>query len=154
VLATLDEASYQPGDGAMGRDHPIAWSHAFEGGRAWYTAGGHTEEAYAEPLFLAHVLGGIRYAAKLQPPHVTGLALTVRGRRIGVEARYVRCRQCAATLRVRSGSRSLVRTGQARNGLARASSPVLAAGRWRVSLTVEDRSTARRTTVQRIVQIR
>ena len=35
----------------------------FEGGRAWYTAGGHTAESYREPLFLQHLLGGIQYAA-------------------------------------------------------------------------------------------
>ena len=42
VLATLDESSYSPGGGAMGADHPIAWYHEFDGGRAWYTGMGHT----------------------------------------------------------------------------------------------------------------
>ena len=60
VLASLDEASYT--SGTMG-DHPIAWYHSYAGGRAWYTAGGHTSESYSEPLFLAHLLGGIEYAA-------------------------------------------------------------------------------------------
>lgn len=64
VLLTLDEASY-PG-GQMGNDHPIAWYHEFEGGRAWYTAGGHTDASFSEPAFLEHLLGGIRYAAGLQ----------------------------------------------------------------------------------------
>lgn len=61
VLLTLDESSY-PG-GQMGDDHPIAWYHEHEGGRAWYTAGGHTDASFAEPAFLEHLLGGIRYAA-------------------------------------------------------------------------------------------
>src|SRR5262245_28670691 len=61
VLATLDESTYS--GGANGYDHPIAWSHDYDGGRAWYTAGGHTPESYSEPLFLAHLLGGIKYAA-------------------------------------------------------------------------------------------
>jgi type 1 glutamine amidotransferase len=60
VLASLDESSYS--GGTMG-DHPIAWYHAYRGGRAWYTAGGHTGESYAEPLFLAHLLGGVEYAS-------------------------------------------------------------------------------------------
>lgn len=60
VLASLDEASYT--GGTMG-DHPIAWWHAYDGGRAWYTAGGHTPESYREPLFVAHLLSGIQYAA-------------------------------------------------------------------------------------------
>ena len=48
VLARLDEATYSPGDGAMGRDHPISWAHEYDGGRAWYTGGGHTESSYRE----------------------------------------------------------------------------------------------------------
>jgi cytochrome c len=63
VLLRLDEASYS--GGAMGGDHPVAWYHAYDGGRAWYTAGGHTGESYHEPLFLQHLLGGIQYAAGL-----------------------------------------------------------------------------------------
>jgi type 1 glutamine amidotransferase len=61
VLASLDETTYD--GGGMGDDHPIAWCHAFEGGRAWYTGGGHTAESFAEPLFMTHVLGGIEWAA-------------------------------------------------------------------------------------------
>lgn len=61
VLATLDESTYS--GGANAPDHPIAWCHEYDGGRAWYTAGGHTNESYSEPLFLAHLLGGIEFAA-------------------------------------------------------------------------------------------
>lgn len=60
VLLKLDESSYQGGN--MNGDHPIAWYHEFDGGRAWYTGLGHTEESYTEPLFLQHILGGIQYA--------------------------------------------------------------------------------------------
>lgn len=63
VLATLDETSYDPGSSAMGDDHPIAWCQDFQGGRSWYTGGGHTTESYSEPEFLGHLLGGIRTAA-------------------------------------------------------------------------------------------
>ena len=61
VLATLIEKSYE--GGTMGDDHPIAWAHEHDGGRAFYTGGGHTIEAYDEPLFREHVLEGIRWAA-------------------------------------------------------------------------------------------
>jgi len=61
VLAVLDERTYE--GGGMGHDHPIAWCHEVDGGRAWYTGGGHTKESFREPLFLEHVLGGIRWAA-------------------------------------------------------------------------------------------
>jgi type 1 glutamine amidotransferase len=65
VLARLDESSYE--GGKMGDDHPFAWCHEFDGGRAWYTAGGHTDACFTEPAFLAHLLGGIRWAGQLAP---------------------------------------------------------------------------------------
>jgi glucose/arabinose dehydrogenase/cytochrome c551/c552 len=60
VLLTIDEGSYE-GEKEMG-DHPMAWYHDFDGGRAFYTALGHTNESFLEPLFLKHLLGGIEYA--------------------------------------------------------------------------------------------
>jgi len=60
VLMILDESTYI--GGTMGADHPIAWWHDYDGGRSWYTALGHTSESYYEPLFLAHLWGGITYA--------------------------------------------------------------------------------------------
>ena len=60
VLATLDERTYS--GGTMAPDHPIMWSHAYEGGRAWYTAGGHTIESFSEPLFVDHLGRGILWA--------------------------------------------------------------------------------------------
>ena len=62
VLMTLDESSYGVGDLAM-RDHPIAWYHEFDGGRAWYTALGHPIASYSDSMFTRHLLGGIRWAA-------------------------------------------------------------------------------------------
>ncbi|MEU3250677.1 ThuA domain-containing protein [Streptomyces sp. NPDC006997] len=60
VLASLDESSYT--GGTMRGDHPIAWCQNYQGGRAFYTGGGHTKESYAEPAFRQHLLGGIRWA--------------------------------------------------------------------------------------------
>ncbi|WP_192349279.1 ThuA domain-containing protein [Algoriphagus sp. Y33] len=60
VLLTLDEDSYQGGLD-MG-EHPIAWYHDYDGGRAFYTGGGHTNESFTEELFLKHLLAGIEYA--------------------------------------------------------------------------------------------
>lgn len=69
-LITVDESTFNPqadwgrvkGEG-MGEFHPIAWYHDFDGGRAFYTALGHMPEVYQEKLFLAHVYGGIYWAA-------------------------------------------------------------------------------------------
>ncbi len=60
VLINLDENSYE--GGTNGDHHPIAIYHDFDGGRAFYTGGGHTSESFEEPLFLEHLYGGIKYA--------------------------------------------------------------------------------------------
>ncbi|MEO6734507.1 MAG: ThuA domain-containing protein [Ferruginibacter sp.] len=62
VLISIDETSYK--GGKNGAVHPMAWYHAYEGGRAFYTELGHTDETFAEPLFLQHLLGGIKYVLK------------------------------------------------------------------------------------------
>lgn len=61
ILAELDETTYS--GGAMNNDHPVVWCHEFDGGRAFYTAGGHTEESFRESLFLRHLAGGIYWVA-------------------------------------------------------------------------------------------
>ncbi len=72
VLLRLDESSYT--GGAMGDNHPIAWRHAYEGGRSWYTGLGHTVESFTEPLFLQHLLGGILWAAGVEhQTHLPGV---------------------------------------------------------------------------------
>ncbi len=60
VLVDIDERSYE--GGTNGERHPMSWYREFDGGRAWYTNMGHTEATFAEPLFLRHLLGGLRYA--------------------------------------------------------------------------------------------
>ncbi len=60
VLIDIDETTYE--GGTNGENHPMSWYHEYDGGRAWYTAMGHTDETFSEPLFLQHLLGGIRYA--------------------------------------------------------------------------------------------
>lgn len=69
-ILAVDEKTYNPaadwgkvkGTG-MGKFHPVAWYHHYDGGRAFYTALGHQPATYSEPLFLAHVYGGIYWAA-------------------------------------------------------------------------------------------
>ena len=61
VLATLDERTYT--GGTMSPDHPIVWSHTYEGGRAFYTALGHTQESFSEAPFVEHLGRAILWAA-------------------------------------------------------------------------------------------
>ena len=61
VVLKIDEKSYT---GGKNPDfHPISWYQEFDGGRSFYTAMGHTDETFSEPLFLNHLFAGIKYAA-------------------------------------------------------------------------------------------
>ncbi len=60
VILTIDEKSYHGGEN--GDNHPMAWYHEYDGGRAFYTALGHTKESFSEEPYLQHILGGIQYA--------------------------------------------------------------------------------------------
>jgi glucose/arabinose dehydrogenase/cytochrome c551/c552/type 1 glutamine amidotransferase len=60
VIMTLDEKTYQ--GGTNGDNHPVSWYHDFDGGRAFYTELGHTNEAYTEANFLHLLTAGIKYA--------------------------------------------------------------------------------------------
>lgn len=69
-ILTIDEKTYDPkvdwgrakSDG-MGKFHPLAWYHEFDGGRSFYTALGHQPEVYRDTIFLEHLYGGIYWAA-------------------------------------------------------------------------------------------
>ncbi|MEZ0485235.1 ThuA domain-containing protein [Fibrella aquatica] len=66
VVLTIDEKSYV---GGKNPDyHPISWYQEFDGGRSFYTAMGHTDETFAEPLFLNHLWAGINYTAGGETP--------------------------------------------------------------------------------------
>lgn len=71
-LLSVDEKTYKPnvvwaekkieGKG-MGDFHPISWYQEYDGGRAFYTALGHSSATYRDATFLHHVYGGIYWAA-------------------------------------------------------------------------------------------
>jgi cytochrome c len=150
VLATVDETTYAAGPDAMGSDHPIAWAHAFDGGRAWYTAGGHTEEAYADPFFLRHLIGGIRYAAGLSPPRIRAVTVEVRARRVAVTVRYTACRPCRGRVVVAGRTTSLRFSG----GVARATSKRQRPGRYVARIVLDDPYTLLEAAANRTVRIR
>ncbi len=69
-LMTVDENTYdtkrtwkEGEDHSMGEFHPIAWYHEVHGGRSFYTALGHMNEAFQDEIFLEHIYGGIFWAA-------------------------------------------------------------------------------------------
>jgi uncharacterized protein len=74
ILATLDESTYIPRmkmmfrdqDLRMGKDHPIIWTHCTGKGRSFYSALGHTDESYEEPLFQQMLFGATKWALRLE----------------------------------------------------------------------------------------
>ncbi|NMP16917.1 ThuA domain-containing protein [Thalassotalea sp. Y01] len=65
VLMALDETSYEPGNGAMGDDHPITWYHLVGEGRSFYTGLGHTQQTYQQQDFIDHIAGAMMWAGQL-----------------------------------------------------------------------------------------
>ncbi|MFF4312904.1 ThuA domain-containing protein [Streptomyces sp. NPDC001507] len=63
VLLRADETSYE--GGGTGDDHPLAWCREQGAGRVFYTGLGHAPEAYRDSRFLAHLYGGVAWAARL-----------------------------------------------------------------------------------------
>lgn len=62
ILITIDETTYKaPDENPSATPRPLAWYHEFEGGRAFYTALGHTSDSFDDPYFLEHVWGGLVY---------------------------------------------------------------------------------------------
>jgi hypothetical protein len=138
----------------MGADHPIAWAHEVGKGRAWYTGGGHTAEAYSEARFRAHLLGGILDAAGYPAPRFASAAATVRNRRATVIVRAAGCFRCAARVRVRVGGRVRTTALRATAGTLRATTGALPSGRRRLEISLEDRATGATAAAVRTVTVR
>ena len=69
-ILAVDENTYntkadwgsKKGEG-MGKFHPIAWYHNYDGGRSFYTALGHMPTDFSTEAFLDHLYAGILWAA-------------------------------------------------------------------------------------------
>lgn len=62
ILARGDPTSFN--GGSMGDDHPLVWCQVFDGGRSFYTALGHYEEAYEDKWFVGQILRAILWTAR------------------------------------------------------------------------------------------
>jgi cytochrome c len=150
VLLTIDESTYDANGASMGTDHPLAWRHDYDGGRAWYTALGHTTESYAEPLFLGHLLGGIEWAAGMPTaPRLTKVTTRLNGRRVAVTATHPAC-ACDATVRVHGAT---IRA-PALTSTTSLTTPGLPRGRWTVVLTLSSRTLVASVSARRRVTVR
>lgn len=61
VLLRGDVSSFKGGN--MGDDHPLSWYQEFEGGRVYYTALGHFDEAYSDDWFMGQIHRAIIWAS-------------------------------------------------------------------------------------------
>lgn len=59
ILARADESTYR--GGTHGDDHPLVWCREIDRGRFFFTALGHTSEAYLDPAFRAHLSGALAW---------------------------------------------------------------------------------------------
>lgn len=68
-LRTIDttnaaqKANLQKNRGNYGDFYPAAWEYPFDGGHTWVTTLGHDKQNYSDPVYLNHILGGIRFIA-------------------------------------------------------------------------------------------
>ncbi len=61
-LLAVDESTYE--GGIHPKNHPIAWCREFGKSRVFYTALGHTSEAYADTTYLTHLKNGILWTLR------------------------------------------------------------------------------------------
>lgn len=59
TVLTIDETTYT--GGTNGDFHPMSWYHEYDGGKAFYTAMGHTDESFSDSLVLQHIREGINF---------------------------------------------------------------------------------------------
>ncbi|GKT46320.1 uncharacterized protein ColSpa_06501 [Colletotrichum spaethianum] len=62
ILVRGDPSTFE--GGAMGDDHPLAWCQEFDGGRSFYTALGHYDNAYEDEWFMEQIFRAIVWTAR------------------------------------------------------------------------------------------
>ncbi|WP_420855763.1 ThuA domain-containing protein [Streptomyces oceani] len=65
TVARVRERSYEPGQDAMGWDHPVSWCHDYEGGRSFYTGMGGTAAGFDGANFRKHLSGALQWTSRL-----------------------------------------------------------------------------------------
>ncbi len=66
MVLTIDESTYI---GGKNPDyHPMSWYQEFDGGRSFYTALGHTKEAFTDAMYINHLWAGIQYVVGGERP--------------------------------------------------------------------------------------
>ena len=67
VLMSLDNSSVDISKGNReDNDYALGWCHSYGEGRVIYTALGHPDSLWSEPWFREHILGCVKWAARLE----------------------------------------------------------------------------------------
>jgi len=68
VLVVSDISTVKEGDESknikpdvFGNRYPSVWCQEFDGGKSWYTALGHSKEDYTNPIYLSHIIEGLKW---------------------------------------------------------------------------------------------
>lgn len=64
LLLSVDDDSYRTEGYGMTGVHPVSWCDEYGSGRTWYTSLGHHASSYQDPLFRAHLWGGIDWVRR------------------------------------------------------------------------------------------
>ena len=62
IILSMNPASVKGKGKRVDNDYPIAWCRAFGKGKVFYTSLGHREDVWTNPVYQAHLLGGIGWA--------------------------------------------------------------------------------------------
>ncbi|WP_205510612.1 ThuA domain-containing protein [Longitalea arenae] len=62
-LTNADTALVKKNAGAYAELYPAVWTYDYDGGYTWCTVLGHDQKDYSDPVFIQHILQGIRYVA-------------------------------------------------------------------------------------------
>ena len=60
-FSSPDFKTSNPMPDTFGKVFPCVWYNTFDGGRQWFTALGHDKIYYSDPIFVRHILGGLRW---------------------------------------------------------------------------------------------
>ena len=53
-----------PMPNTFGTVFPCVWCNDFDGGRQWFTSLGHDKSDYSNPIYVSHILGGLKWVIK------------------------------------------------------------------------------------------
>ena len=60
-FSAADFESPDPIPNTFGKVFPCVWCNTFDGGRQWFSTLGHDKSDYSNPVFINHVLGGLKW---------------------------------------------------------------------------------------------